>query len=372
MDNEKRKKLMETLKKFNKDHKSEVFSMGNEIEELSVLPSGVKTIDKFIGGGFKCGGHTIIYGEYSVGKTALVLMTIAQAQKDGKLVCYVNTEKPIEPERFKFFGINLDDMVYIEAPENAEKALEAIRTLCKNKVIDLFIIDSTNGLCPKSVDEEKAGKERSLEKKNVASLALTLSNFYNIVNSHVFRSRAAIIWIGQTRTQGIGSFFTRMGLSGGKAQEFYAYQKIFLRRGQKTDAPIQKYKRYFVDKDKKLRYKTENKPIGFDVVMKLEKTNSSKSAGENKEIHVPYLYDNGFVDKVPEQNETPFEIGAKTEEEKELIEKYLIEKGVITKNKLVDKEMISKGKEIYNDFDDSNEIKVTPKKRKRGRPKKEK
>ena len=102
---ERRKKLEETMKKFNKDQKSEVFSLGSEIKELPVIPSGVKKIDEFLGGGFKCGGHTIIWSpSCSVGKTALMLTTIANAQSLGKLVCYVNTEKPIEPERFKFFG----------------------------------------------------------------------------------------------------------------------------------------------------------------------------------------------------------------------------------------------------------------------------
>jgi len=258
----------------------------------------------------------------------LILTTIANAQKTGKLVCYVNTEKPIEPERFKFFGIKLDEMVYIEAPENAEQALEAMRTLCKDKVIDLFIIDSTNGLCPKSVQETAQGVERSLEKKNVASLALTLSNFYNAVNAHVFRSRASIIWIGQSRIQGIGTFFTRAGLSGGGAQEFYAYQIVFMRRGQNSDAPVKKYKVYFYDPDGKLRYQTKNEAIGFDVVMRLDKTNSCKSKKEKSEIHIPFYYETGFK-IIQEQEELPIKIEADNDEDYKKIESILIEKGIL-------------------------------------------
>ena len=326
-DSERRKKLNETVKQFNKDHKSEVISKGDEIKNLPVIPSGVKRVDDFIGGGFKNGGHTIIWGTYSVGKTALVLTTIANAQKEGKLVCYVNTEKPIEPQRFKFFGVNLDDMFYIEAPENAEKALEAMRTLCKNKVIDLFVIDSTNGLCPKSVQEEKTGKERSLEKKNIASLPLILSNFYNIVSAHIFRSRASIVWIGQGRTQGIGTFFTRLGLSGGNAQEFYAYQILFLRRGQNADAPMKSVKRYFLDPDGKLRFKTEKVAVGFDVVMKLEKTNSCRSAPEKSELHIPFVLKEGFVDEFDPEGQD-IEISG-TDEQKDEIKRELIKKGVL-------------------------------------------
>lgn len=347
---ERRKKLEQTMKEFNKSHKSEVFSLGSEIKELNVIPSGIKKINDFLGGGFKCGGHTLIWSpSFSVGKTALVLTTIANAQKLGKLVCYVNTEKPIEPERFRFFDVNLDDMIYIEAPENAEKALEALRTLCKNKVIDLFVIDSTNGLCPKSVQEEKGGKERSLEKKNVASLPLVLSSFYNIVSAHIFRSRASIIWVGQGRTQGIGTFFTRIGLSGGKAQEFYAYQIISMRRGQTNDAPTKAIKRYFLDKDEKLRYKTEDEAVGFDVVIKLQKTNSCKSAKENSELHIPFVYKEGFVSEFTKENQE-IEITG-TEEQKQEITNQLIKKGIL--------ESPSNAELGFPEIDD-NKIKLRP------------
>jgi len=208
-----------------------------------------------------------------------------------------------------------------------KKALEAMRTLCKNKVIDLFIIDSTNGLCPRSVQEEKTGKERSLEKKNIASLPLILSNFYNIVSAHIFRSRASIIWIGQGRTQGIGTFFTRLGLSGGNAQEFYAYQIIFMRRGQNADAPMKSVKRYFLDPDGKLRFKTEKVSVGFDVVMKLEKTNSCRSAQEKSELHIPFVFKEGFIDEFNPEGQD-IEISG-TDEQKTKISEELILKGVI-------------------------------------------
>lgn len=324
--NERRAKLMETIKGFNKSQKAEIFTLGNEIEEIPVIPSGIKEFDDKIGGGFKMGGHTIVYGPYSVGKTALILTTVANAQKNNLLVCYVNTEKPIEPERFKFFGVNLDDLVYIEAPENAEQALEAMRTLCKDKVIDLFIIDSTNGLCPKSSTEGKEGQERALEKKDVAALPMTLSNFYNKVNAHVFRAKSAVVWIGQMRTKGIGSYFVRDGLTGGNAQNFYAYQIIRLNRCQKADNPKEKIQHYFLDPDGKMHRQAEEEDVGFGLVCKLEKTNSSKSLKENSEFNLAYYYDSGF--KQPNAQEEKIVIDG-TEEEKTIIRQKLIEKGVL-------------------------------------------
>jgi len=317
---ERRKKLDETLKQFNKTQKAEIFTLGSEIKALEVIPSGVKSVDDFIGEGFKQGAHTIVWGAYSVAKTALILTTIANAQRNGKLVCYVNTEKPIDPERFLFFGVNLDELVYIEAPENAEQALEAMRTLCRDKVIDVFIIDSINGLSPKSSQETKEGAERGLDKKDVSALALTLSNFYNKVNAHVFRSRSAVIWIGQARTQGIGSYFVRQGLSGGKAQEFYAYQIIQMRRDEKSNNPVRPIRVYSLNEKGKLSYKTVTEDIGFGIVMKLEKTNSSKSAKEKSELHVPYYYSTGF--KAPSEETLEIRIEG-TEDEKDCIKEML-------------------------------------------------
>ncbi len=368
MDNERRLKLMQTIKGFNKKNKSQVFTLGSDIEEMELIPSGVKAFDDFIGGGFKRGAHTIVYGAYSVGKTALVLTTIANAQRDGKIVCFVNTEKPIDPSRFEFFGIDLAQMLYIEAPENAELALEGLRTLAKDKVIDLFVIDSTNGLCPKSVQETAKGSERGLEKKNVASLPMTLSNFYNVVNSLIFKSKASVVWIGQTRTKGIGSFFAHQGLTGGNAQEFYAFQIIYLRRGEKSNWPIAKIKEYWLDDNEKLRYKTIDEHVGFSVVAKLTKTNSSKSVKENCTMEIPYYHETGFH-PLPDR-EVTIQIKG-TDEEKLIIEDMLIEKGIlptdnIKQERVNDSIVENEENTLLKDKLENNK----PKKRGRGRPKK--
>lgn len=374
--NERRKKLMETVKAFNKDAKSEVFTLGNEIEDTPVIATGIKAVDDAIGGGVKRGGHTIIYGQYSVGKTALIMHLVANAQREGLNVCYVNTEKPISPDRFKFFGINLDELLYIEAPENAEIALEALRTLCKDKVIDLFIIDSTNGLCPISVQSKVKGEdvqERGLDKKNVAALPMTLSNFYNVVNAQVFRAKAAVVWIGQLRTKGIGSYITMDGLTGGNAQTFYAYQIIKLRHGQKADNPQKKIAHYFTDPDKeKVHKETVSEEAGFDVVVKLDKTNSSKSLKQGGEIHIPYYYESGFT--TPNLEDNPIVIDG-TEEEKEFIRQKLIEKGVLKNETVVPEKNTSfdfldkKEEDIYTEKDGTPI--EEPKKKSRGRPKKD-
>ena len=173
------------------------------------------------------------------------------------------------------------------------------------------------------------------------------------------------MWIGQLRTKGIGSYITMDGLTGGNAQTFYAYQIIKLRHGQKADNPQNKIVHYFTDPDMdKLRKETVSEEAGFDVVVKLDKTNSSKSLKQGGEIHVPYYYESGFATPSLEEK---FIIDG-TEEEKVFIRAKLIEKGII---KEVEPTLIPPTIPVEERKFTKEEIKALDKPKKKGRPKKE-
>lgn len=384
MDNERKKKLLDTMKNFNKDQKNELLSFGNESEDKDVISTGIKALDKFIGGGTKKGTFTVIYGGQSVGKSTLVLQAIAKAQQNNQICCYIDLEHTFDKERAKSLGINLNDLILAEKCENAEQALEIIRKLCKEKVIDLVVVDSIQAMSPINERENK-GKERELASKEIAELARTLSKFFRVVAPDVYRAKASVIMIGQIRIAGIGSFYTHADMSGGEALKHWAYTRFFMRRGQKSDAPVLKYKEYFIDPDDKIRHSTKSEEQGFDTVIKLEKTKSSLSNHEGSEIHIPFLYDKGFVDKIEESKELPIRIEANNEEEKKKIEDYLVNKDIKTCNDFVKEDQFL-DKLTQNILNDSNtkieNRKFTQKEKepldnpihvkKRGRPRKDK
>jgi len=383
--NERRQKLLETMKQFNKGQKGEILSFGNEAQDKEVIPTGIKTVDKFIGGGTKRGTFTVIYGGEKVGKSTLVLQAISNAQKDNKLCCYIDLEHTFDKKRAISLGINLEELVLAEKCENAEQALEIIRTLCKQKVIDLIVVDSIQAMSPKNEQENK-GKERELASKEIAELARTLSKFFRVVSPDVFNAQASVIMIGQIRIAGIGSFYTHADLSGGEALKHWAFTRCFVRRGQKSDSPITKIKEYFIDPESKIRYITKKEELGFDVVIKLEKTKSSKSVKEGSEVHIPFLFDKGFVDEVEQNEDIPIRIDSDaTEEQRKKIEDYLKEKKVDEARQLgiyvgteqpkikMPEESIKKEikSEDYSEVENKiSEEALTPKKKKRGRPRK--
>lgn len=290
---ERRKALLESIKKMNKDSGEKLIEFSDTSEDKEIIPSGIPALDEFVGGGWKAGAFSVIFGAESTGKSTLVLQAIAHAQKLGKVCCYIDLEHSFEKERAVSLGIKLDDLVLAERCKNAEQALSIIRNFCKDKVVDLFVVDSIQAMSPINQQENK-GKLRELEEKEIAELARTLSKFFQVVSPDVFRAKASVLMIGQVRIGGIGSFFVRATLSGGEALKHWANMRLFIRRGQGADAPTEKIEKIIETPDGPIKKKVAE-PIGFDCVIKLEKTKSSKSAKEGSEIHLPFYYKSGFL-----------------------------------------------------------------------------
>lgn len=396
MDKDRKKELDLVLRDIDKSVGKGIIKYGNAVGPKEQLPTGIKQIDEFLGGGWTIGNFSVIYGVQSCGKSTVALQTIANTQKDGKICCYVDLEHSLDETRARSLGVNWDELVVIDTAENAEQAMDAVVKLAKAEVVDFVVVDSIQAFAPKGMQETKKGKEKSIDDDTIALLARQLGKFFTKVSTPIFTANISVLLIGQVRTQGIGSFYIHDGLSGGKALLHWAYQTIYIRRGQNSDAPMLARKELFLDPAGKLHKVTKKDPAGFDCVCKMEKTKASGSASERSEIHVPFYTDCGFSEVIV-QEEIP-EIITGTEEEQEKIREMVVDKSIkkacktlanddkaltkiaedylgtgkrSKKDIMIDKEMIDKGKDVIKDFDYSKAVKVTPKK-KRGRPAKAK
>jgi RecA/RadA recombinase len=355
--NERRAKLLETMKAINKNQ-GQFMDFAENLDNTEVINVGIPSVDKFIGG-FKKGAFVVAWGGMSCGKSTLALQTIANAQKEEKICVYIDMERSFSKERAKQLGVNLQELILVSNCQTAEEALSIIRTLSKDKVCDFLVLDSIQAMSPKGEQENK-GKERDLAEAEMAQLARTLSKFFRIVSPDVFKAKIAVLLIGQCRMS-LGSFIVKADLSGGEALKHWAYQTIFMRRGQGADAPSQKLVEYFLDPDKKIHKESKNIPCGFDAVLKLTKTKSSSSAVENSEIHLPFMYDRGFVNSVPQEDEQILITG--TDEEKVIIRQKLIEKGVLKDESTIPENKVEQLSEERKEDDKKLEAKIPPKKR---------
>lgn len=228
MENERKKHLIEVMKKINKETKSNFMDFAENKEDMEVIYSGIKSIDKFFGG-FKRGTFSVLWGGMSVGKSTLIMQTIANCQKEGKLICYIDMERSFDKERARQLGVNLNELVLVSSCSTAEQALEIIRQLSKDKAVDAIFLDSIQAMSPLHEQENK-GKSRDLSEKEMAELARTLSKFFRVVASDIYNAKIACILIGQVRLS-LGSFIVRADLSGGEC--FDSNTRILTKKGLK-------------------------------------------------------------------------------------------------------------------------------------------
>lgn len=294
MNNERKKRLLETLKNINKNLGNDFFGFANESPDKEVISFGIPKLDKFFGGGIPRRKFTVDFGAEDTGKSTRALHLVANAQKEGLICCYIDLERKFDKERAKAFGINIDELVLNQSSKNAEECMDSIRTLSQDKVVDLIIVDSIHGMSPKGEQETKKGKEKSIEEDEMALLARKLGKFFRVVSPDIFNANIAVYMIGQVRMN-LGGFFAYADLSGGNSLKHWMSLCVFSRKGAKADFPTKKVKKEVETPDGEIHTKTENELIGFDCVLKMVKSHISGSAREHEEIHIPFYYDSGFV-----------------------------------------------------------------------------
>jgi len=264
------------------------------------VPFGVEEIDEFTGGGAVRGNFCILYGGDGTAKTSLAYAQIAESQKKGLICALFDIEHSFDAIRAASFGVDLNKLILIENIKTAEQAMDILIQLCKEKVIDYAVIDSIQAMSPTGQQETKKGAEKSVEDDNIALLARKMSQFLVMSKDAVYSANVAVLMIGQVRT-GIGPFMSPTVLTGGLAQKHYSLMTLFIRRGQKADAPTEKYKEYIENEKDKQHYKTKERIIGFDCVLKIIKKKISGCKIEGSQLHLPFYFETGFSQ--PEKKE---------------------------------------------------------------------
>src|SRR5690554_6424684 len=131
------KTLNQVLKDIEKQFgKGSVMKLGdNEQQEIDVIPSGSIALDNALGiGGYPKGRIVEIYGPESSGKTTFALHAIAEAQKLGGTVAFIDAEHSLDPQYASKLGVNINELL-LSQPDNGEQALEICEALVRSGAI---------------------------------------------------------------------------------------------------------------------------------------------------------------------------------------------------------------------------------------------
>ncbi|MEU5212971.1 recombinase RecA [Streptomyces sp. NPDC020742] len=205
--------------------KGAVMRMGERSKEpIEVIPTGSTALDVALGvGGLPRGRVIEVYGPESSGKTTLTLHAVANAQKAGGSVAFIDAEHALDPEYAKKLGVDTDSLI-LSQPDNGEQALEITDMLVRSGALDLIVIDSVAALVPRAEIEGEMGDS------HVGLQARLMSQALRKITSALNQSKTTAIFINQLREK-IGVMFgSPETTTGGRALKFYASVRLDIRR----------------------------------------------------------------------------------------------------------------------------------------------
>ncbi len=222
-----KKKALETcLAQLDKTYgKGTVMRLGqNTGIVVESIPTGSLSLDLALGiGGVPRGRIIEIYGPESSGKTTLALHVVAEAQKRGGEVAYIDAEHALDPSYARALGVDIDSML-ISQPDTGEQGLEICEALVRSGAIDVVVVDSVAALTPRAEIEGDMGDS------HVGLLARLMSQALRKLAGSIAKTNCVVIFINQLREK-VGVMYGNPEVTtGGRALKFYASVRIDVRR----------------------------------------------------------------------------------------------------------------------------------------------
>ena len=224
---DKKEAIQTAMKNIEKAYgKGSIMRLGDHMNQLNVeaISTGSLALDLALGiGGVPRGRIIEIYGPESSGKTTLALHIVAQAQKAGGEVAFVDAEHALDPTYARALGVNIDDML-ISQPDTGEQALEITEALVRSGALDVIVVDSVAALVPRAEIEGDMGDSY------VGLHARLMSQALRKLAGAINKTNCIVVFINQLREK-VGVMYGNPEVTtGGRALKFYASVRIDVRR----------------------------------------------------------------------------------------------------------------------------------------------
>ena len=224
--NDKKKALQTALAQLDKSFgKGTVMRLGDRPEmNVEAIPTGSLALDAALGiGGVPKGRIIEIYGPESSGKTTLALHILAQAQKMGGEVAFVDAEHALDPVYAAALGVDIDNLL-VSQPDTGEQALEITDALVRSGAVDAVVVDSVAALTPRAEIEGEMGDTF------VGLQARLMSQALRKLAGTISKTNCVVIFINQLRMK-IGVMYGNPETTtGGNALKFYSSVRLDVRR----------------------------------------------------------------------------------------------------------------------------------------------
>ena len=192
--------------------------------QVEAISTGSLGLDLALGvGGVPRGRIIEIYGPESSGKTTLALHILAEAQKKGGEVAFVDVEHALDPNYAAALGVDINSLL-VSQPDTGEQAMEICEALVRSGAIDAIVIDSVAAMVPRAEIEGEMGDS------HVGLQARLMSQAMRKLTSVIGKTNTVCVFINQLREK-VGVMYGNPEVTtGGRALKYYASVRIDVRR----------------------------------------------------------------------------------------------------------------------------------------------
>ena len=111
------------------------------------LSSGDRVLDEVLGGGFRRGRLSEVFGTASSGRTSLAYRLLAATTRTGEIAALVDCRDRLDPSHAAAAGIELSRLLWVR-PRDEREALRACEILIGTRGFALVVLDLADGLPP--------------------------------------------------------------------------------------------------------------------------------------------------------------------------------------------------------------------------------
>ena len=205
--------------------KGAVMKLGaNVTMQVDAIPTGSLGLDLALGiGGVPRGRIVEVYGPESSGKTTLALQILAEAQKMGGEVAFIDVEHALDPTYAAALGVDIDSLL-VSQPDTGEQAMEICEALVRSGAIDAVVVDSVAAMVPRAEIEGEMGDS------HVGLQARLMSQALRKLTGVIGKTNTVCIFINQLREK-VGVVYGNPEVTtGGRALKYYSSVRIDVRR----------------------------------------------------------------------------------------------------------------------------------------------
>ena len=195
------------------------------IKAVDVVSTSSLKLDKALGvGGLPYGRVTLLWGDYSSGKSTICLHVCSNAQASGKVVAYIDMEHSFDPIYAKNLGCNMKELLFLQ-PNSGEEALNQAYELANSGLVEVIVLDSIAACVPEAEIQSEFGSV------NIGKQARLFSDFFKKITPVCEKNGCLLLCTNQVR-QKPGAYGDASVLPAGEAQKFYA--TVILRTRRQT------------------------------------------------------------------------------------------------------------------------------------------